>query len=474
MNVSSKPTWIVACLASVCLPGAAQEITVFTPNTPARAAEVNANFTIVRDAASSARTDAGLAQSTANMARTEAGAAQATADMARSEAESAKATANVARTEAGGAQLTADQALEEAAAALFAANGAAQDFLELQPILDTIFPVAGLVGIGVMAPTAALHVGGDARFDVSSGGQVTLGAPGGSNSAGLSLLRPTGQRGDLYFVSERFVLNPFGGFEDFRFDAGRSNTLEGNGDATLTIRGERSGAALVLEADTDNTGPLPGAGEDEHARIEFRQDGSLTRVDAGFFGGTNTFGIRSITTGSPLLLDSNGAGTSVVGSLDVSGNISKGGGTFKIDHPLDPENQYLFHSFVESPDMMNVYNGNITTDAAGFAEVELPEWFDTLNRDFRYQLTPIGQFAQVIIQDEVADNRFSIRSSEPLVKVSWQVTGIRQDPYAEANRVQVEVAKPIEERGYYLHPEAYGLPRELSVGAPGSRAAQQR
>ena len=34
--------------------------------------------------------------------------------------------------------------------------------------------------------------------------------------------------------------------------------------------------------------------------------------------------------------------------------MSKPGGSFKIDHPVDPACKYLYHSFVESPDMMNV------------------------------------------------------------------------------------------------------------------------
>ena len=51
------------------------------------------------------------------------------------------------------------------------------------------------------------------------------------------------------------------------------------------------------------------------------------------------------------------------GDVAISGTLSKGGGSLKIDHPLDPENKYLYHSFVESPDMMNIYNGTITTDA---------------------------------------------------------------------------------------------------------------
>ena len=62
-----------------------------------------------------------------------------------------------------------------------------------------------------------------------------------------------------------------------------------------------------------------------------------------------------------------------VGRVNVTGTLSKGGGSFKIDHPLDPENKYLYHSFVESPDMMNIYNGNVATDDEGYATVELPD-----------------------------------------------------------------------------------------------------
>jgi len=151
------------------------------------------------------------------------------------------------------------------------------------------------------------------------------------------------------------------------------------------------------------------------------------------------------------------------GNVDVDGNLSKAGGSFKIDHPLDPANKYLYHSFVESPDMMNIYNGNVTTDAQGDAVVHLPEWFETLNRDFRYQLTVIGQFAQAIVASEIADGRFSVKTDKPDVKVSWQVTGIRQDAWANAHRIPVEQDKPEVERGFYLHPELYGAPEEKGV-----------
>jgi len=151
------------------------------------------------------------------------------------------------------------------------------------------------------------------------------------------------------------------------------------------------------------------------------------------------------------------------GDVEVTGNLSKGGGSFKIDHPLDPENKYLFHSFVESPDMMNIYNGNVTTDENGRAVVTLPDYFEALNRDFRYQLTAIGQFAQAIVADEIADHHFIIVTSVPNVKVSWQVTGVRRDAWAEKHRIKAEAEKPEQERGYYLHPEAYGKSEEKGI-----------
>jgi len=152
-----------------------------------------------------------------------------------------------------------------------------------------------------------------------------------------------------------------------------------------------------------------------------------------------------------------------VGDVYVDGNLSKSGGSFKIDHPLDPANKYLYHSFVESPDMMNIYNGNVTLDGEGEAVITLPEWFETLNRDFRYQLTCIGGFAPVYVAQEVQSNAFRIAGGKPGMKISWQVTGIRQDAWANAHRIPVEQAKPEGERGHYIHPELYGAPEEKGI-----------
>lgn len=154
-----------------------------------------------------------------------------------------------------------------------------------------------------------------------------------------------------------------------------------------------------------------------------------------------------------------------LGNVHVQGTLTKTSGTFKIDHPLDPANKFLQHSFVESPEMKNVYDGVVLLDAKGEAVVELPAWFEALNKDFRYQLTPIGAPApNLYIAEEISGNRFKIGGGVPGMKVSWQVTGIRHDPYAEAHPIVVEEEKPTHVRGKYLHPQEYGVPENMGIG----------
>ena len=173
------------------------------------------------------------------------------------------------------------------------------------------------------------------------------------------------------------------------------------------------------------------------------------------------------------------------GKVHVQGTLTKSAGSFQIDHPLDPANQYLSHSFVESPDMKNLYDGVAVLDGNGAAVVSLPDWFAALNGgeefqgDFRYQLTPIGAaMPNLHIAEEIAGNTFRIAGGMPGMKVSWLLTGIRHDPYAESARIAVEQRKPDGEQGTYLHPELYGQPASLALGhgrvpPQGERSAEQ-
>lgn len=140
------------------------------------------------------------------------------------------------------------------------------------------------------------------------------------------------------------------------------------------------------------------------------------------------------------------------GNLNVIGNLSKGGGTFKVDHPLDPLNKYLIHSFVESPERINIYSGNITTNDSGIARVKLPDYFQASNIDFRYQLTVIGAMATAVVLKEIEGNDFVIKTSMPNIKVSWQVTALRNDSFAKQNPLNPEMDKEPEMQGKLLYP----------------------
>jgi len=158
--------------------------------------------------------------------------------------------------------------------------------------------------------------------------------------------------------------------------------------------------------------------------------------------------------------------TTTTGNMSVGGTLSKAAGSFLIDHPLDPENKVLRHSFVESPDMKNIYDGTIILDANGQAVVEMPAYFDALNVTYRYQLTSIGKYMPLFVKEKIANNRFVIASANGAkdagAEVSWQVTGVRNDAYAQKHRIVVEEEKGSGtasnyKKGEYLSPDAYGV-----------------
>jgi hypothetical protein len=123
--------------------------------------------------------------------------------------------------------------------------------------------------------------------------------------------------------------------------------------------------------------------------------------------------------------------------------------------------------------MMNIYNGNVTLDANGEATVTMPGWFEALNQEYRYQLTTIGGFAPVYVAQEMQGNSFRIAGGKSGMKVSWQVTGIRHDPWAEEHRIPVEENKSTQDKGKYLYPDAYGKPETMAIGYEQSQQLAQ-
>jgi hypothetical protein len=316
---------------------------------------------------------------------------------------------------------------------------------------------------GVAAGPGGQGVTGQAT-DTTTSNFGVVGFSGGQNGAGV-VGNATDTKSYNFGVSG-YAAGPGG--EGVRGQA--TDTTKAN----FGVRGEADGpggqgvTGVAVDTTTKNFGFVgfaagpAGEGIEGNATDTSQADYGVAGFESGP-GGDGIYGAGDIGVEGVAGSGGSGVAGSFMGDVNITGNLSKGGGSFKIDHPLDPANKYLYHSFVESPDMMNIYNGNVTTDGSGIAVVTLPDYFEVLNRDFRYQLTVIGQFAQAIVAKEIEQRHFTIQTDKPGVKVSWQVTGIRKDAWANAHRIPVEEEKSVTERGYYLHPTLYGAPEERGI-----------
>jgi hypothetical protein len=243
-------------------------------------------------------------------------------------------------------------------------------------------------------------------------------------------------------------------------DSGLGYGVYGSSTTSVGVKGVSSSGCGVVGISDSSVGVLANSNSDDafHAVAAGAGSGAYGRSDGGGYAGY----FEGLATVTKLLS---------VGSLACGGDINKQGScNFKIDHPLDPANKYLYHSAVESPDRKNVYDGVAVLNSKGEMVVELPPWFEALKGQFRYQLTPIGAAAPKLhIAQELRKSRFKIAGGKRRMKVSWQVTGIRRDAYAQAYPPCVEEEKPEEERGYYAHPD---LRNEALSGSAGRRVRE--
>jgi hypothetical protein len=307
------------------------------------------------------------------------------------------------------------------------------------------------VGIGTAMPSAPLHIAGPAS-DPPSGLQS-------ANNGLLMGLNSTSTYKWIQSYGGPLAINPVGNNVGIGTTA-PAYTLDVHGAGNFV---SASGNGINATGSTGSSGSNGVAGYGGAAQSRESAAGGAggyfiggNAVEAGT-AGYGVFGMGGTANGTE------GFAADFSGNINVTGAIFAGTKDFKIDHPLDPANKYLYHASVESSEMMNIYTGNVTTDGQGDATVQLPAWFEALNIDFRYQLTAIGQFAQAIVSSEVANHQFSIKTDKPNVKISWQITGVRQDAYAKAHPLVVEQEKDARERGHYIHPELYGAPEQQSI-----------
>jgi trimeric autotransporter adhesin len=306
----------------------------------------------------------------------------------------------------------------------------------------------------------------------TNGSDNTLIGVGADTSAGVNLSTALGC-GARVTQSSSLVL---GGTGEFRVNVGVGTSapislldVESAESAdlvspspALTLGNNAGGMYSSTSVDFNPDAPSTTGTYNPYGRFSFADEGNFS---GAFVWYNNKPGAANNGLQQNMTLDAGG-------NLTVRGNLVKGGGSFKIDDPIDPAGKYLSHSFVESPDMMNLYNGIVTLDAHGRAEVVMPDWFSALNRDFRYTLTAIGSPApKIYVAEQMNGNKFKIAGGKKGQQISWMVTGIRQDAWANAHRIPTEEVKPADEQGHYLHPELFGAGEDKAVGARAAASA---
>jgi hypothetical protein len=338
----------------------------------------------------------------------------------------------------------------------------------------------GNIGIGTTTPTTGILNTAANKQSVIGLSTVGWNATSGSNASGTDAIHATGGNGDGIGNGATGAV--------FTGGMGGADPNGTGGGIGVIARGGHGGSGLLC---CGGDGIVASGGQPEGVGVVATGADAGRAFEGGFPGVVGTGGVGAGLTDGPGLVGHGGsdnsgtnnggdgidafAGTpsgapaglagSFSGDVSISGNLSVAGTkNFRIDHPIDPANKYLYHAAVESSEVMNLYTGNVVLDASGEAAVQLPDWFETLNRDFRYQLTAVGAPAPNLhVAQEVQNHSFSIAGGAAGMKVSWQVTGVRQDAWEKAHPMVAEVQKPQRERGYYINPELFGAPPERNI-----------
>jgi hypothetical protein len=154
-----------------------------------------------------------------------------------------------------------------------------------------------------------------------------------------------------------------------------------------------------------------------------------SQYDLGLVAGGSTGFINFYTNGTERMR------IAAAGAVNVVGALSKGSGSFKIDHPLKSETHHLIHSFIEGPQADLIYRGKVNL-VNGTATVNIDTastmtegTFVALCRDVQCFTTNESDWTAV--RGSVVDNILSIQAqdSTSTASVSWMVIGERQDQH---------------------------------------------
>ncbi len=320
------------------------------------------------------------------------------------------------------------------AAPLIIKTGAAER-MRVQP--------GGRVGIGTAAPSSPLEVTGAAanegvvRANMTSQGSngafrgvaTKAGGFGGffSGRGGGVWAQGLGNQTQGVFATGTYGVRAIGS------QVGVQASANGEDGIGLRAIGSNGAGGWAIEATNDGYGGIT-------------VDASGVGVNAEAQTGVYAIGLGA--NGRGVYAYSNAGKAAVLdGDVTVSGTLTEGRRLSHIDHPADPDRQWLAHAGVDAPEARDVYDGNATTGADGRASVRVPAYVEALGRDFRYQLTVIGDFAHAVVSRELREGRFEIRTDRPRVRVSWQVTALRDDAYTRDHPVRNETPKTGDELG---------------------------
>jgi len=286
----------------------------------------------------------------------------------------------------------------------------------------------GNVGIGTTSPTSRLQL--DGAEDRTGG--LTLSA-GGQNHT--------------YFLSSDFVnvhnietsssaaahTWQTNGTERMRITSG-GRLLIGTTSGNYTHeKGLRVVSGEVGSHVLDAAVSIEGSGSDFYPlNITGPSDTGFGAL-AAFSPGTDYLQWQYRTSGSStniIRFDANGG-------VVVTGSLSKGSGSFRIDHPLPAktETHHLVHSFVEAPQADNIYRG----------KVELVEGSATVNIDTAAGMTEgtyvllntntqcftSNESGWTAVKGSVSGNTLTITAQDNTCTdtISWMVVGERKDQH---------------------------------------------
>ena len=199
-------------------------------------------------------------------------------------------------------------------------------------------------------------------------------------------------------------------------------TLDVTGNATFSGNVIASGGDIYLGASSPALTIGGGSNASSGGQIQLNGEGAGAADDIIFKASGTEVG----------RWDESASQWKFLNSLDVSGALSKGSGTFKITHPLDTS-KWLYHSFVEAPRADNIYRGKVKLyQGAAMVGIDTASnmtvgTFDSLNHNVQVFISNNDTWD--LVKGSYSNGVLSIESQNVLshAVVDWLVIGERKD-----------------------------------------------